>query len=329
MDTWGISGPRFLLIYVALLAVTVAGVVLARRRALAAPDGAAVPARLDRYEAAYLNGGCDLAATTAISALLRARHLAPSPRRRSRGRLVAGTAPPAGAHPVEWATYQLVATRPDHPQPALGAELCREPAMAAVRERQRRLGLAPTDEQRARYRATGLWFLPVAALGVARVAAGTANGRPVGFLVVLLAVTVVLAVVLCLRVPNATGLGRRTLERLRAETGRPAAGASASELALWPPPCSAPGSCGPPTPRRPWPCASPASTAPTWAAPGAATPAAAEAAVAAGAAGAAVAGGVADEPAPRGRHRLAGRARRVRGPSPGAGVRGGGGRAVP
>jgi hypothetical protein len=44
MDTWGISGPQFLLLYVALFAVTVAVVGLARRRALA---GAAVPARLD------------------------------------------------------------------------------------------------------------------------------------------------------------------------------------------------------------------------------------------------------------------------------------------
>ena len=48
MDTWGISGPEFLLLYLALLAVTVAAVVLARRRVLAAGDGAAVPARLDR-----------------------------------------------------------------------------------------------------------------------------------------------------------------------------------------------------------------------------------------------------------------------------------------
>ena len=149
MNTWGISGPRFLLLYLALLAVTAGGVVLARRRVLAVPDGAAGPARLDRYEAAYLNGGCEL---------------------------VAGTAPPVGAHPVEWATYQLVAARPDHPRWALGAELCRAPAMAAVRERLRLGGLAPTSEQRVRYRATGLWFLPLLALGVARVAAGTANG---------------------------------------------------------------------------------------------------------------------------------------------------------
>jgi uncharacterized protein (TIGR04222 family) len=232
MDTWGISGPRFLLIYVVLLGVTALLAVVARRRALAVPGGAASPDRLDRYEAAYLSGGCDLAATTAVSSLLRAGHLASSSRRGRRPRLVAGTAPAAGAHPVEWATYQLVAGRPDHPRWALGAELCREPAMAAVCERLRRTGLAPTPEQRARYRAAGLWFLPLLALGVARLVAGTASGRPVGFLVALLLLTAVMAVALCLRVPQATELGRRTLERLRSETRRPAAGASPAELGM-------------------------------------------------------------------------------------------------
>jgi uncharacterized protein (TIGR04222 family) len=104
--------------------------------------------------------------------------------------------------------------------------------MAALGERLRLAGLAPTPEQRTRYRAAGLWFLPLLALGVARVAAGSANGRPVGFLVALLAVTVVVAVVLCLRVPRITELGRRTLRRLRAETRRPAAGASPAELGM-------------------------------------------------------------------------------------------------
>ena len=232
MDTWGISGPQFLLLYVALFAVTVLGVVLARRRVLGVPEGAAVPARLDRYEVAYLNGGCELVATTAVSSLLRAGHLASSARRRQRLRLAGGTAPPAGTHPVEWATYRLVAARPDHPRWALGGELCRAPAMAAVRERLRQGGLAPTPEQRARYRATGLWFVPLLALGTARVAAGSANGRPVGFLVVLLAATLVAAAVLSVRVPAATALGRRTLRRLRAETRRPTVGASPAELGM-------------------------------------------------------------------------------------------------
>ena len=232
MDTWGISGPQFLLLYVALFAVTVPVVVLARRRALAGPPGAAVPARLDRYEVAYLNGGCELVATTAVTGLLRDGVLTSTSRRGRRVRLGVRAAPPAGAHPVEWATYQLVAARPDHPRWALGAELCRATAMAAVCERLRQGGLAPTPEQRARYRAAGLWFVPLLALGTARVAAGSANGRPVGFLVVALLVTVVTATVLSVRVPAATALGRRTLAMLRAGTRRPTAGASPAELGM-------------------------------------------------------------------------------------------------
>src|SRR5512132_4706653 len=113
MYTWGISGRRFLLLYLVLLAVTVLGVVLARRRALAA-DGAAVPARLDPYEAAELNGGGFLVATTAVSCLLRKGSLTSSSRRRNQpARLVAATAPGPGAHPVEWAVYQQVAASPN------------------------------------------------------------------------------------------------------------------------------------------------------------------------------------------------------------------------
>jgi uncharacterized protein (TIGR04222 family) len=234
LSTWGISGPRFLLLYVVLLVVTAVVVALARRRALAVPDGAAaVPARLDPYEVAFLNGGAGLVATTAVSNLLRGGLLANASRRRGgQIRLAPGAAPGAGVHPVEWATYELVAARPNRPLGDLQAALGRSPAVAALRERLRLGGLAPTPEQQVRYRATGLWFAPLLALGATRVAAGVANGRPVGFLVALLAVTVGVAAALCLRVPDATELGRRTLGRLRAETRRPAVGASPAELGM-------------------------------------------------------------------------------------------------
>src|SRR5678816_4529797 len=113
MSTWGISGPQFLLLYLVLFAVTVLGVVLARRRALAS-DGAAVPARLDPYEAAELNGGDDLVVITAASNLLRGGSLVSVGRRRGQpARLDTGPAPGPAAHPVEWAVYQEVAARPN------------------------------------------------------------------------------------------------------------------------------------------------------------------------------------------------------------------------
>jgi uncharacterized protein (TIGR04222 family) len=234
MDTWGISGPGFLLRYVALFAVTLLVVGLARRRALGGGEASATgPARLDAYEAAYLNGGGGLVATTAASNLLRSGVLATTGRRRRRPvRLLTRAAPTVGVHPVEWATYELVAGRPERPLGEVQAALGRSPALAALRQRLQLGGLVPTAEQRARYRAAALWFLPLLALGAARVVAGSANGRPVGYLVVLLAATVAVAAVSGLRVPHATTLGRRALGRLRAETRRPAPGASPAELGM-------------------------------------------------------------------------------------------------
>jgi uncharacterized protein (TIGR04222 family) len=125
-----------------------------------------------------------------------------------------------------------VAASPNRRLRDVQASLEQAPALAAVRQRLRLGGLAPTPEQRARCRAAVLWFLPLLALGVARVVAGRANGRPVGFLVALLVVTVVAAAVLAVRVPNATELGRRTLAELRAANPRPPAGASPAELTM-------------------------------------------------------------------------------------------------
>jgi uncharacterized protein (TIGR04222 family) len=233
MNTWGISGPQFLLLYLALLGVTVLVVVLVRRRVLAVPDGQpAVAPRVDAYEAAYLNGGSSLVATTAISNLLRGGFVANMARRGRWVRLRARSAPPAGAHPVEWAAYQVVVANPGRTLGDVRAALALEPAMDALRERLRRGGLVPSPEQRARYRAMPLWFVPLLAPGAARVAAGSANGRPVGFLVALLVATVVVAVVLALRAPQATELGRRTLQQLRVANPRPTGGLAPAEMTM-------------------------------------------------------------------------------------------------
>ena len=123
MSTWGISGPQFLLLYLALFAVALLGVVLTSRRALTS-DGAAVPARLDPYEAAELNGGGDLVVITAAFNLLRSGSLVNAGRRRGQpARLVAGTTPDPAAHPVEWAVYREVAAGPNRRLKDLRAEL--------------------------------------------------------------------------------------------------------------------------------------------------------------------------------------------------------------
>jgi uncharacterized protein (TIGR04222 family) len=72
-DTWGISGPTFLLAYL-VLAVAVGVAVLRTRRALAGVSAERPASRMeDRpYDVAYLNGGAPLAVTAALSAMYRA-----------------------------------------------------------------------------------------------------------------------------------------------------------------------------------------------------------------------------------------------------------------
>jgi len=66
-----------------------------------------------------------------------------------------------------------------------------------------------------------LWFVPLLLLGAARMTAGVARGRPVGFLLLLMVATVVLAAEMGLRVPRLTRRGKRALELLRSETPAP------------------------------------------------------------------------------------------------------------
>ncbi|HEV2873238.1 MAG TPA: hypothetical protein VG409_17690, partial [Actinomycetota bacterium] len=97
MDTWGISGSLFLVLYLAQFGVILFVVTLAPRWVLAVPDGRpAVPPRIDAYEAAYLNGGGSLVAATAFSNLLRGGFVANTARRGRWVRLAATrAAPPA------------------------------------------------------------------------------------------------------------------------------------------------------------------------------------------------------------------------------------------
>ena len=67
-DTWGISGPTFLLAYL-VLAVAVGVAVVRTRRALADVSAERPASRMEErpYDVAYLNGGAQLAVTAALA----------------------------------------------------------------------------------------------------------------------------------------------------------------------------------------------------------------------------------------------------------------------
>jgi uncharacterized protein (TIGR04222 family) len=216
-DTWGISGPRFLAIYVGVLAVATAVALVDRWRLLRAggPAGPGSGEALDPYEAAYLNGGAELVAAAALASLKQALAI-----RVSGGQPVASGQLPAGAHAVERDVFRALQGLPPTGAPralrsrmrSLAADL---PAVMALRVGLEQRGLARSDKQRSRARWVWLWLLPVLALGSMRLGAGVSNAKPVGFLTVLVILSAALTLAMAAPPRRATPAGRQLLARLR------------------------------------------------------------------------------------------------------------------
>lgn len=202
--TWGISGPTFLLAY-AVLAVVAVVAVTRVRRALAD-----VPARptdgLDRqpYDVAYLNGGAELALCAALSAMHRSGTIAVE----GRGTVVAAARPDPRSDELERAVHHAAA-RP-LPRRQLAQVGAVASALARIESRLVAAGLLLDEPRRSRIRSACWPTFAVAALGLVRIVAGTVNGRPVGFLVVL-----VLAVL-------GVGVGQLVAVRRRSPAGNAA-----------------------------------------------------------------------------------------------------------
>jgi uncharacterized protein (TIGR04222 family) len=212
-DTWGISGPDFLAIYAVLLALaTVVAVFDRRRRLRAGAGGRPMPGEvLDTYEAAYLNGGPQLVAAAALASLRQALAI-----RVSDGRPVTTAELPAGAHPVERDVYRAVEKLPRAGgRPSLRLLADGAPRIAELRVELERRGLALSEEQRSRARRAWLWYLPVLGLGVARAVAGSINGKPIAFLVMLLILTGLLAMGVGAKPRMVTRAGRRLFGTVR------------------------------------------------------------------------------------------------------------------
>lgn len=211
-ETWGISGPTFLGLY-AVLAVAVgigafvARQVVSRRGPRDVPD---VDLAATPIDAAYLNRGATLAVLAACGALKAAGALSIEP-----GRLV--VARPVDLPPdlprLSWYVHQAAA------RPVRLDRLADNPPIAAelreISDRLTRSGLLAAASALRAQRAIGLLLVAVLAVGVVRLAAGTANGRPVGNLVLLLIGTAIAAIAYQATVKRVTPAGQRALERVR------------------------------------------------------------------------------------------------------------------
>ncbi|MBC3193814.1 TIGR04222 domain-containing membrane protein [Pseudonocardia sp. C8] len=212
-ETWGVSGPTFLVVYV-IIGVTAVALALWRRSRIAAGDPAGGRLLDNRPEdVAYLNGGPELAVYAALSAMHVDGTVVTSGR--TAGQVRAGgplTRTATGLQrAIHRSAHRLTPGRTLRLHDAVRAELDR------IGQRLRSTGLLLSADERNRYRATAVLPGLVVVLGVARISAGTANGRPVGFLILLTLVMAAVTGVLMLRAPHRTRAGEAALRRLRTD----------------------------------------------------------------------------------------------------------------
>lgn len=213
MDTWGIGGPTFLVLYGGVLAVTGLVVFAICRRISGESDRSGLvglsPPELSPYEVAMLKGGDPLVLMVAACRLKEAGSLTLG--EDGVGLVVGGPLPSPTDQVESWA-YSRVEQSPGS-RKAMLDERAAEPVLAPIRQRLLALGLLLERRQRSSIRWQLWWFVPVVGLGVARVIAGAQNHRPIGLLVVLLLAGAYGACWIT-RPPIATLAGRRLLKRL-------------------------------------------------------------------------------------------------------------------
>ncbi|MER7331541.1 MULTISPECIES: TIGR04222 domain-containing membrane protein [unclassified Micromonospora] len=206
-DTWGISGPVFLRVYLLAAVVVVVGAVVHRVRVLAGPAAGDV-GQLGPQQIAYLNGGEQLAIWAALGGLRGSGEIGVRPDRR----LTTNGPLPAGTTPLDQAIH-LAARR--H---ATTRELRRDDwvrrALDQLRAGLEQRGLALTQARRTALRQWAFLLILLLAVGIFRIFAGLSNDRPVGWLV-LSQIPLIVAAVLLHRVPWRTRAATRALRGLR------------------------------------------------------------------------------------------------------------------
>ncbi|MEU4222212.1 TIGR04222 domain-containing membrane protein [Actinoplanes sp. NPDC026623] len=186
-DTWGITGPSFLIIYLGAV-VTVAILAAIHRRILFAGNRSSHIERLGPQQIAYLNGGDRLAVYAALGGL------------RSAGAIAGGSDKtlnqsgplPADATPLDSAIYNAAGRR-IRSRDITGDQW----VVAALRQLREGLEAQGLAVPPAQVKTARLWALAGAALvllGVARLIDGIQNERPVVFLVGAVGIAVLVSI---------------------------------------------------------------------------------------------------------------------------------------
>ncbi len=208
-DTWGITGPDFLEIYIGA-AVVFLVVAIVTRLSVTRSNPGTPPGRLPSpAEVAFLLGG---RAQAVYSSLARLRAAGVIGVGTQRALMVTGPVP-AGANRLDLAVYS--AAQRDVRARDLPDNSDIRSAVAELEDTVERYGWLPDSAVRTRARIGAYLLLGLTVFGLVRVAAGVMNDRGVLFLLGMCAITFVIGLRL-LRVPRLTRAGRQAVKETQA-----------------------------------------------------------------------------------------------------------------
>jgi uncharacterized protein (TIGR04222 family) len=202
-DTWGISGPNFLAVYLGAAVVFFVVALLFRLGVTrSGPDH--VVRQPGRGEIAYLSGGASQAMYSSLAGLRAVGAVALA----GQGALTRSGPAPDGMTRLDEAVYDAAGrgVRVAH----LTADPRVRSALDEVALMVDRAGWKVDDAARARARMGGFLLLALAAFGVVRTMAGAANNHPVGILIIATIATAIAGFIF-LRVPRLTSAARIAL----------------------------------------------------------------------------------------------------------------------
>jgi uncharacterized protein (TIGR04222 family) len=229
-DTWGISGPKFLLLYGFALIVVIVLVTIARRALLGGgrPSGMVASAALSVDEIAFLSGGAPGLGASALVALREHGEAATLDLRKI---LAVGNVNRPDASPAQRELHAAMLKAGSVSARRVGLLAGRTQAAAVARRSLGSRGLLTTLSLRNRIRLLSLLYVALLAVGVVRFIDGVQGDKRVTYLALLLVLTLVIWRY-SLRVPNVTRAGRAALRDARVESATLRAGSLPGDRAL-------------------------------------------------------------------------------------------------
>jgi uncharacterized protein (TIGR04222 family) len=203
--TWGVTGPQFLWFYGGLCAAAAGAIWHVRRRVLGAPQRSNDPTPdIGLYKMALLNGGPQLAITTAATKLHQEGVLAEGDEPRTH--VVAGPLNP-GADPLERAVFDSVRPEPGISTELLRGELADSDPIRWMTTELRDAGLLLDEDAARRLRWLWVWGALIALLGAARIVAGLEHDAAIGYLTIMVVAVVAATIWLIRRRTTMTARG--------------------------------------------------------------------------------------------------------------------------